>query len=110
MCIDAAGCPRRPPVGRRGSAAAPRRAAIGSAAWRNGADRLGLVDAEHDTLAEIKVVVNAVLAHIAGAQILAEDKHAEPRIDYHGALDRRLVDAARAQPPQMFELQHVGAG
>src|SRR6185503_207272 len=70
---------------------------------RDGADRLRLVDAQNDALADIEVIMDAVLAAVAGAEILAEHQHADPRIDQHAALDRRLVDAGRGQPAQMFQ-------
>jgi hypothetical protein len=41
------------------------------------ADRARLVDAQHEALAEIKVIVDAVLAGVAGAQVLPEDEDAE---------------------------------
>src|SRR5262249_52334258 len=70
----------------------------------------GLVDAQHDALAEEELVVDPVVARVSGPQVLAENQRADVGIDQHAALDRRLVDAARAKAAEMLELQHIGAG
>ena len=54
--------------------------------------------------------MDAVLAAVSGLQILAEDQDAGARIHQHAARDRGLVDAGRAQPPQMLERHDVAAG
>src|SRR5690348_1674265 len=71
---------------------------IAGAGRGDGADRLRFVDAQHEALGEVKLVVDAVLADIPRAQILAEDEDADARVDQNAAFDRRLVDAARAEP------------
>src|SRR5712671_7938407 len=77
---------------------------------RDHADRLGLVDAQHNAFADIELIMDAVLAAVSGLQILAEDQDAGARIYQHAARDRGLVDAGRAQPPQMLERHDVAAG
>ena len=39
---------------------------------RNGADRLRLVETQHDALRQEELVVNAVLRDVPGAQVLAD--------------------------------------
>src|SRR5579884_252849 len=90
-----------------GSGAAGR---FGSEARRDRADRSWLVDAQDHALADIKLVVNAVLADIAGSQILPDDDDADARIDDDAALDVGLEDAGLAQTSEMIELRYVAAG
>ena len=53
--------------------------------------------------------MHPVLADVAGPQILPQHQRADARVDEHAALDRRLVDAAGAEMPQMLDLRDVGA-
>src|SRR5207302_8737771 len=69
---------------------------------RDHADCLRLVDAQHDALADIELVVHPVLAAVAGLEVLAEDQDADPGVDQDAAGDRRLEDAGGAQPPEML--------
>src|SRR5262249_16000805 len=90
---------------------APAGSALAACARRRGddTDRPRIVDAQDEAFSEVELVMDAVLRREPGTQILADDEHADTRIDEDAALDRRLEDAARAQPPQMLELQRGAA-
>src|SRR5436305_12300008 len=76
---------------------------------RDHADRLGLVDAQHNAFADIELIMDAVLAAVSGLQMLAEGQDGGARIHQLAAWDRGLVDARRAQPPQLLERHAVAA-
>ena len=53
--------------------------------------------------------MHSVLSDVACPQILPQHQGADTRVDEDAALDRRLVDAAGAEMPQMLDLRHVSA-
>jgi hypothetical protein len=53
----------------------------------DGADRLRLVETQHDALRQKKLVVNAVLRDVPGAQVLADKQRTDVRIDNRASLD-----------------------
>ena len=69
----------------------------------------GLVDPQYDTLGQIELGMHSVLSDVACPQILPQHQGADTWVDGDAALDRRLVDAAGAEMPQMLDLRHVSA-
>src|SRR5947208_16789486 len=67
---------------------------------RDHADRLGVVDAQHNAFADIELIMDAVLAAVSGLKMLAEDRDAGARIHHHAARRQGLEASRRVTQPQ----------